>query len=115
VPIIIGGSTDLAARRAGCSGDGFYPHAISPDDFAKRIEVMRSSAKEAGRDPDDIELTVCPAMWKWGASMDLEIMKAYADLGVARLLLTPHEAMSNELPVIERFIKRCRDEVISRL
>jgi probable F420-dependent oxidoreductase len=115
VPIIVGGSTDIAARRAGRVGDGFFPHAISPDDFARRIETMRAAARDAGRDPDAIELSVAPSAWKFGASMDLGIMKAYADLGVSRLVITAHEAMSTDLADIERYVKKCRDEVYARL
>jgi probable F420-dependent oxidoreductase len=115
LPILIGGSTDIAARRAGRIGDGFFPHAVSPDDFARLIGVMREAAVEAGRDPDGIELTVSPASWKFGASRDLGIMKAYADLGVTRLIAVAHEAMSTDLGDIERFVKTCRDEVFARL
>jgi probable F420-dependent oxidoreductase len=115
VPILIGGSTDVAARRAGRLGDGFFPHAISPDDFAKRIEVMNAAAKEAGRDPTKIELTVSPCSWKFGASSDLGIMKAYADLGVTRLIGVAHEAMSTDVKDLERWIKTCQDTVIARL
>jgi probable F420-dependent oxidoreductase len=109
VPIIIGGSTNLAARRAGRVGDGFFPHAVSPDDFGKLIPVMFAAAKEAGRDPSKIELSVSPPMHKFGASLDQGIMKAYVDVGVTRFLAMPHEAMSRELPEIERFIGKCRD------
>ena len=70
VPIVIGGSTDIAARRAGRIGDGFYPHAISPDDLALRLETMRAAARETGRDPDQIEITVSACAWKFGASAD---------------------------------------------
>jgi len=115
VPILIGGSTDVAARRAGRVGDGFFPHAISPDDFAKRIETMRAAAKEAGRDASKIELTVSPTAWKFGASMDLGIMKAYADLGVSRLIIGAHDALSTDLGDIERYVKKCRDEVFAKL
>jgi probable F420-dependent oxidoreductase len=115
VPILIGGSTDVAARRAGRLGDGFFPHAISPDEFAKRIETMNEAAKEAGRDPAEIELTFSPTSWKFGASLDLGIMKAYADLGVSRLICVAHEAMSTDIKDIERFVKTCRDTVIARL
>jgi probable F420-dependent oxidoreductase len=115
VPILIGGSTDVAARRAGRLGDGFYPHAISPDDFALRIETMRTAAKEAGRDPDAIELTVSPSAWKFGATRDFHVVKAYADLGVTRILMLADEAMSTDVGDIERYIKTCQDEVISRL
>jgi len=115
VPIVIGGSTDIAARRAGRIGDGFYPHAISPDDLALRLETMRAAAREAGRDPDQIEITVSPCAWKFGASADFGIVKAYADLGVSRIIMVTNEAMSTEVPVIERFVKKCLDEVIGRL
>jgi probable F420-dependent oxidoreductase len=115
VPILVGGSTDVAARRAGRVGDGFFPHAISPDEFAVRIETMHAAAKEAGRDPSKIELTFAPSSWKFGASLDLGIMRAYAELGVSRLISVAHEAMSTDLKDIERFVKKCQDEVIARL
>jgi probable F420-dependent oxidoreductase len=115
VPILIGGSSDIAARRAGRLGDGFFPHAISPEEFAKRIETMSAAAKESGRDPGKIELTFSPSSWKFGASLDLGIMRAYAALGVSRLIAVAHEAMSTDLRDIERFVKKCRDDVIARL
>jgi probable F420-dependent oxidoreductase len=115
VPILIGGSTEIAARRAGRLGDGYFPHAISPDDFAKRIEVMNAAAREAGRDPAQVELTVSPSSWKFGASLDIGIVKAYADLGVSRVIAVAHEAMSTDLGQIERFVKKCLDEVIARV
>jgi len=115
VPILIGGSTDFAARRAARIGDGFYPHAISPDDLAKRLETMRATAEEIGRDPDDIEITVSPTSWRWGASTDLGVMKAYAELGVNRFVIVANEAMSTELSVIEAFIRKVREEILPRL
>ncbi len=115
IPILIGGSSDIAARRAGRLGDGFFPHAISPEEFAKRIETMSAAAKESGRDPQKIELTFSPSSWRFGASLDLGIMKAYAALGVSRLIAVAHEAMSTDLRDIERFIKKCQDDVIARL
>jgi len=115
VHIIIGGSTDVAARRAGRVGNGFYPHAISPDDFAKRIETMRAAATDAARNPDEIELSVSPNAWKFGASMDYGIMKAYADLGVSRLVIGAHDALSTDLGDIERYVKKCRDDVFAKL
>jgi probable F420-dependent oxidoreductase len=115
VPILIGGSTDFAARRAGRLGDGFYPHAISPDDLAKRIETMRGAAREAGRDPDAIEITVSPSSWQWGASTDLAAMKAFAAAGATRFVIMANEAMSDDLAVIETFIRRCREEILAQL
>jgi probable F420-dependent oxidoreductase len=115
VPILIGGSTDLAARRAGRSGDGFYPHAISPDDLAKRVETMHAAAREAGRDPDAIEITVAPGSWQWGASADRGAMQAYAAAGVTRFVTMANEAMSDDLTVIDRFLRHYREEILAGL
>lgn len=42
-------------RLTGQYGDGWYPFAIAtPDDYAARLEVIRTAARKAGRDPDDI-------------------------------------------------------------
>lgn len=57
VPVIIGGHTDAAARRAGRIGDGFFPGRGSPQRMAELLAVMRRAAEEAGRDPDAIEVT----------------------------------------------------------
>jgi len=42
-------------------------------------------------------------------------MKAYADLGVSRLIMVTNEAMSTDLRDIERFVKKCLDDVIAKL
>jgi probable F420-dependent oxidoreductase len=109
VPILVGGSTDIAARRAGKLGDGFFPHAISPDDFALRLETMGKAAREAGRDPATIELTVSPTSWKYGGSLDLGILRAYAALGVTRFIISSYEAEGREPADIERLVHRHRD------
>jgi len=57
VPIIVGGSGPAAARRAGRIGDGYYPIAPTVDVLAAQIELMRSAAKEADRDPDEVEVS----------------------------------------------------------
>jgi probable F420-dependent oxidoreductase len=59
IPIVIAGGSKPAARRAGALGDGFYPHpTVDPRPL---LAVMRSSARAAGRDPDEIELTIAGA------------------------------------------------------
>jgi probable F420-dependent oxidoreductase len=115
VPLLIGGSTDVAARRAGRVGDGYFPHAISPDDFAARLETMRAAAKEAGRDPADIELTVSPTSWKFGSSLDIGVVRAYAALGVSRIIISAYEAGGSEPADIDRLIKRHQDEILAKL
>ena len=55
VPIIIGGDTDFAARRAGRLGDGYFPARDTPQE---RIDLAFRTAEEHGRDPDLIEITM---------------------------------------------------------
>ncbi|MBI2168261.1 MAG: TIGR03619 family F420-dependent LLM class oxidoreductase [Actinobacteria bacterium] len=80
VPIIVGGHTEAAARRAGRLGDGFFPGRTSPKRITELLGVMRAAAADAGRDADAIEVTA-------GGALDLDGVKAYADLGVDRMIV----------------------------
>jgi probable F420-dependent oxidoreductase len=87
IPIVVGGHSKAAARRAGRLGDGFFPGKGSHEDLAELIGVMRSAATEHGRDPDAIEVTAGGN----GAlgSKALDEVKALADLGVGRVIVPP--------------------------
>ncbi|MEE2768879.1 MAG: LLM class F420-dependent oxidoreductase [Actinomycetota bacterium] len=54
VPITIGGHSESAAKRAGRTGNGFFP---GKGDLAEMMGTMRQAAEDAGRDPADIEVT----------------------------------------------------------
>lgn len=58
VPLHVGGHSEAAARRAGRLGDGFQPLGIDGDLLAARLDTVRRTAEESGRDPSSIELTV---------------------------------------------------------
>ena len=58
IPVHVGGSSPAAARRAGRIGDGFFPLGVRPDELPPLIDIVRSSAEDAGRDPTTIEVTV---------------------------------------------------------
>ena len=77
VPIIIGGPSKAAARRAGRMADGFFPARGASEEL---LALVRDSAIEAGRDPKDVEIT---------ASMpeDLADLPALAARGVSRVLV----------------------------
>ncbi len=77
VPIIVGGHSKAAARRAGRLGDGFFPARGAS---AELIALARETAEAAGRDPSKLEVTVsCPE--------DLDELKALSNLGVDRVLV----------------------------
>lgn len=104
VPIVIGGHTPAAARRAGRLGDGFFPAQGNLDTLPALLEEMRRAAAEAGRDPGGIEITA-------GGALDAEGAKPYADLGVDRLVVPPLAFDAGSL--VER-LRRFGDEVIAR-
>jgi probable F420-dependent oxidoreductase len=79
VPIIVGGHSDAAARRAGRIGDGFFPVA-GPDRVAELVALVHASALEAGRDPSAIEIT------SMGPGPGHPLVERYAEAGVTRLV-----------------------------
>jgi probable F420-dependent oxidoreductase len=87
VPIVIGGHSKAAARRAGRLGDGFFPGKGTHEELAELIGVMRSTAIEHGRDADAIEVTSGGRGALGGKALDE--VKALADLGVARVIVPP--------------------------
>jgi probable F420-dependent oxidoreductase len=50
-PLLVGGRSEAAIRRAGRHGDGWLPYMISPRRFAAGVEALGRHAREAGRDP----------------------------------------------------------------
>ena len=77
IPIIVGGQTKAAARRAGRLADGYFPGRDAPVDM---IEEARTAAAAHGRDPAALEITV-------SMPSDLELLADYASFGVSRVLV----------------------------
>ncbi len=50
-PILVGGNSSAAQRRAGTLGDGWLPYLISARRYAEGISAVREHAAGAGRDP----------------------------------------------------------------
>lgn len=93
-PIVVGGHSHAAARRAGRLGDGFFPGR--QEILGELIETMRTTAESAGRDPDAIEITT-------GAAMSPEKREALVELGVSRMVFPPPAFTPDEIgPAIER-------------
>ena len=57
----IGGEAKVAQRRAGRVGDSWFPYfpRITPEDMASKYALVRQTAEEAGRNPDDVTLNCC--------------------------------------------------------
>ncbi len=55
IPLIVGGRSDTAARRAARLGDGWLGIWVSPRRYAMVLEHIAEVASEAGRDPTRFE------------------------------------------------------------
>ncbi len=61
IPIVIGGHSEAAAKRAGRFGDGFFPSIGSQLDTFPLFDLVQRTAEAAGRDPSKIErIAGCP-------------------------------------------------------
>jgi probable F420-dependent oxidoreductase len=108
IPLHIGGTSEPAARRAGRTGDGFFP-AIFPtekvyEELPQLLKLVKESAREAGRDPDKIEITS-------GGVRTAEKAKWFADLGVHRLTVA---VRAKTIPEMRDELMRFGDEVIQK-
>jgi hypothetical protein len=115
VPILIGGSTEVAAQRAGRLGDGWYPYVISPEDFGQGVETIRTTAKAAGRDPGRIEISVWPASFDFMKTFDLGFVQRYVDHGAHRLVISQGESMTTDIQGQRDFIRRYQDQILAKL
>jgi probable F420-dependent oxidoreductase len=107
VPIHVGGHTDLAARRAGRLGDGFFPGKGTHQELARSFDLVRAEAIRHGRDPDAIEFTT-GGYGVTGAG-GLDEVRALADLGVRRVMVPAFLFWRDVAGSLARF----HDEVIA--
>jgi probable F420-dependent oxidoreductase len=78
-PIHVGGAFPAAARRAVRYGDGWAP-ILGPDVMARQISAFRAMAKEAGRDPASLEVTL------YGFRPDAAHVQRAQDAGADRVV-----------------------------
>jgi probable F420-dependent oxidoreductase len=103
IPIVVGGHTKAAARRAGRLGNGFFP--ATPATIGDLVDEMRRAAKDAGRDPDAIEVTT-------GGPPSVDFAKSLADQGVGRIVMPAPTFDPNDL---ERALGELSENFISKV
>jgi probable F420-dependent oxidoreductase len=85
-PIVVGGHSAAALRRAVTSGNGWYGVYLDPAGTAEALARLRRVAARYERPADlgTLEITVTPP-----GPVDLDTARRYADLGVDRLVVQP--------------------------
>jgi probable F420-dependent oxidoreductase len=104
-PIIVGGAFPYGARRAIRYGDGWVPNASRPHyaDVSEFLPQFREMAREAGRDPESLPVTV------WGVTEDRDRLLSYRDQGVARVVVSLASAKADAiLPELDRWAELIR-------
>jgi probable F420-dependent oxidoreductase len=106
VPIVVGGHTEIAAKRAARYGDGFFPAGNDPKRLAQLLGVLEEECRRIGRDPAEVEISV-------GAGFaDLDQARRFEDLGVARIGIAP---MGFDREALAKGLADFAEKVIAKL
>jgi len=93
-PVILGGMGPNAIPRVAAWGDGWMPIALSPDRLTKARKRIDDLARQRGRDPKRISISVmiggAPGMEEPQLDMlpTREVARSYADAGADRLVVS---------------------------
>ncbi len=91
IPILVGGHSPAAARRAGRLGDGFFPLGLSGELLDRRWAQVQAAATDADRDPASVSLTLGGLLGDGAAITDA------AARGAERVVLSTRTADLDEL------------------
>jgi probable F420-dependent oxidoreductase len=96
LPIVIGGRSEAALKRAGRIGDGYHSSSTSPESYAKRVPIVRAAAEAAGRPMPalsarvhvDFDSTTTDSYAMRGSAEEVAAeVRKFVDLGVEHLAL----------------------------
>ena len=94
LPVVIGGNSDSASKRAARYADGLYMYGLRPDEAQPLIELTRTRLEENGRGNVTLEFAVAGR-----ASMVPDDMSAYQEAGVHEVVLrTEHVYDEGSVP-----------------
>ena len=83
VPVLGGGESDAALRRAAESCDGWHPLNLSPEQVRERLPKLREFAARAGRKFSDLLLTARPGL---SVTLTRDLASRYEALGITVLV-----------------------------
>lgn len=95
IPLIVGGRSDAAVRRAGRYGDGWLGIWVSPRRYGAVVEQVAEHAGRAGRDPGGFEYGI--NVW-CGFGATREAARAPLAAGMQRFYRMPFEPFERYSP-----------------
>ncbi len=84
IPILVGGDTPAALRRAVRIADGYFPGESDPQKLRALVTDLRLAAEQYGRDPDEIEIN---AMFGLPQGDPRQRAEQLIELGVGRAMV----------------------------
>lgn len=84
IPILVGGDTDVAIRRAARLADGYFPGEGDPARLAELIAAVRTECEKRDRDPNEVEINAMFGIQMGDPAAGVEQM---AELGVGRIMV----------------------------
>jgi len=82
-PVLLGGGAKNVLQRVVAWADGWLPNRITPDELRASRATLDHLAKEAGRDPSAITISV------HGQPADRELIQRLLDAGATRVIVRP--------------------------
>jgi probable F420-dependent oxidoreductase len=105
-PIVVGGTSDLAIKRAVRYGDGWYAVARSFDE----TQILITKLREAERGADRVKPVEITLSLRTGHPLTLDEVRALAELGVERTLFGSPLGAGTESE-----LSRFRDEIMAKM
>ena len=100
IPVVVGGRTPPAYRRAVTQGHGWYGFGIDVEETRKCVSALREAEKKSSRPPElgRLEISATPHGYD---VPDKALVDAYTTVGVDRLIIRPRPDM--DVAALERF------------
>lgn len=84
IPVIVGGDSDAAVRRAARVADGYFPGEGDAEKLGQLITRVKQAAEDAGRDPQALEINAMFGVQMGDPAAGVEQM---ASIGVDRIMV----------------------------
>ena len=102
-PILFGGHGEVALKRVVAYCDGWLPISMMAGDLKKQIGELHRLAREKGRDPRSISISV---FW---TQPDRQAIDAYGEMGAERVIFAlQSESREKVLPILDGYAKLVR-------
>jgi probable F420-dependent oxidoreductase len=102
LPIIVGGHSEAAHRRAAAHADGWFGFMLGLRATAAQCESLRRATTDRER---PLHISVAPTR-----SLDRDVVRTYAQLGVDRLIVVPPPRLS-----VDELVRFVEDNAPSRV